>query len=63
MSNLYIVTCDVHIRKKYLVSDPSPKEAVTTTYGMVAHEYKEETLLDDSETLSIEVVSCKERKK
>ena len=58
MSNIYMVTCDVLIRKRYHVADPTPEDAAKTTYGMVAHEYREDQLLDDSETLRIEVISC-----
>lgn len=58
MNNCYVVTCDVLIRKKYYVSDPSPDEATKTAYGIVAHEYKENALLEDSETLQIHVAHC-----
>jgi hypothetical protein len=54
-----MVTCDILIRKRYHVADPNPEGAAKTTYGIVAYEYREDTLLDDSETLSVDVVSCK----
>jgi hypothetical protein len=53
-----MVTCDVLIRKRYHVADPSPEDAAKTTYGIVAHEYREDQLLDDSETLKVEIISC-----
>jgi len=59
MSNVYMVTCDILIRKRYHVADPTPEDAAKTTYGIVAYEYREDTLLDDSETLSVDVVSCR----
>jgi hypothetical protein len=58
MTNTYIVTCDVLIRKKYYVAESTPEDAEKITYGMVAHEYRENALLEDSETLQIHVAHC-----
>jgi len=58
MANTYITICDVLIRKKYYVAEDTPEDAMKTTYGMVAHEYRENQLLEDSETLQVHVAHC-----